>query len=144
MNGEIMNFVKSDSMKISVSKEQEKQLSSKETILQGIKENKVIAFDIFDDSELIGFAMIREFERGCFFLWDFAIDSKFQNKGLGEKSLTELLLFMKKNYSIEIMTTTYIKGNNHAKHIYEKVGFKETDVVDEPDCKEVNMVYLFN
>ena len=106
MNGEIMNFVKSDSMKISVSKEQEKQLSSKETILQGIKDNKVIAFDIFDDSELIGFAMIREFERGCFFLWDFAIDSKFQNKGLGEKALTELLLFMKKNYSIEIIPFT--------------------------------------
>ena len=38
----------------------------------------------------------------------------------------------------------HLKGNNHAKHIYEKVGFKETDVVDEPDCKEVNMVYLFS
>ena len=27
------------------------------------------------------------------------------------------------------------------KHIYEKVGFTETDVVDEDDCHEVNMVY---
>ena len=88
--------------------------------------------------------MLREFKRGCFFLWDFAIDSKFQNKGLGAKALTELVLFMKKNYNMKIMTTTYIKGNNHAKYIYEKVGFKETDVVDEPDCKEVNMVYLFD
>lgn len=135
-----MNFVKSDSMKISVSKEQEKQLSSKETIIQGIKEKKVVAFDIFNDSELIGFAMIREFKKGCFFLWDFAIDSRFQNKGLGTKALKELVLFMKKNYNLKIMTTTYIKGNNHAKHIYEKVGFKETDVIDEPECQEINMI----
>ena len=26
-------------------------------------------------------------------------------------------------------------------HHYEKVGFVETDVVDEPDCHEVNMAY---
>lgn len=135
-----MTFIKSDSMKIFVSKEQEKQLSSKEDILQGIKEKKVIAFDIFNSSELIGFAMIREFKKGCFFLWDFAIDSKFQNEGLGTKALKELVLFMKKKYNMKIMTTTYIKGNNHAKHIYEKVGFKETDVVDEPECQEVNMM----
>ena len=40
------------------------------------------------------------------------------------------------------ITTTYIYGNDHAKHIYEKVGFVETDVVDEPDCHEVNMAYF--
>ena len=26
-------------------------------------------------------------------------------------------------------------------HFYEKMGFEETDVVDEQDCHEVNMAY---
>ena len=30
--------------------------------------------------------------------------------------------------------------NARAKHVYEKVGFTETDVVEEEDYKEVNMV----
>ena len=38
-------------------------------------------------------------------------------------------------------TTTYIWGNDHARHLYERIGFTETDVVDEPDCHEVNMIY---
>ena len=48
---------------------------------------------------------------------------------------------MKEKYGMEEITTTYIWGNEHAKHIYEKVGFTETDVVDEEGCHEVNMVY---
>ena len=39
------------------------------------------------------------------------------------------------------MTTTYLFGNVHAKHVYEKVGFVETDVVDEDDIYEVNRIY---
>ena len=39
------------------------------------------------------------------------------------------------------MTTTYVFGNVYAKRMYESVGFVETDVVDEPDCHEVNMRY---
>ena len=48
---------------------------------------------------------------------------------------------MKDKYNAKELTTTYIYGNDHAKHIYEKVGFIETDIVDEPDCHEVNMIY---
>ena len=40
------------------------------------------------------------------------------------------------------MTTTYIWGNEQAKHVYEKVGFVETSVVDEPNCHEVNMKWV--
>lgn len=46
------------------------------------------------------------------------------------------------NYLLQKMTTTYTWGNSHAKYLYEKVGFKETDIVDEPDCHEVNMIYV--
>ena len=32
-------------------------------------------------------------------------------------------------------------SNPISNHVYEKVGFEETDIVDENGCHEVNMIY---
>ncbi len=43
--------------------------------------------------------------------------------------------------SLSFAASLTISSNSpEAKHVYEKVGFVETDVVDEPDCHEVNML----
>ena len=137
----MIKFIKTNEMKIKVLKEQEKNLSSKEKIIKHINDDNVVAFDIYNDKEIIGFAMLKEFDDNSYFLWNYAIDYKYQNKGLGTKSLKELINFMIKEYKMKIMTTTYTYGINHAKHIYEKVGFIETDIVCENNCHEVNMSY---
>lgn len=137
----MIKFIKTNEMKIKVLKEQEKNLSSKEKIIKHINDNNIVAFDIYNNKEIIGFAMLKEFDDNSYFLWNYAIDYKYQNKGLGTKSLKELINFMIKEYKMKIMTTTYTYGNNHAKHIYEKVGFIETDIVCENNCHEVNMIY---
>lgn len=136
-----MLFKKTDSLKISVLPEQEKHLSSKQKIIDNCKEPDVIAFDIYDDDTLIGFAMLREFETGGYFLWNFAIDSNYQNKHYGTRALSELICMMKAKYDMHTLTTTYIFGNKHAKYIYEKAGFIETDIVNEDGCHEVNLIY---
>lgn len=136
-----MIFQPSNAMKISVLPEQEKQLSSKEKIQAACTKENVLAFDIYLGELLIGFAMVRKFDEGAYFLWNYAIDSQYQNNNYGTTALVEFIGFMKDAYLMSEMTTTYIWGNEHAKHIYEKVGFKETDVVDEDDCHEVNMIY---
>ena len=137
----MIKFIKTNEMKRKVLKEQEKNLSSKEKIIKHINDNNIVAFDIYNNKEIIGFAMLKEFDDNSYFLWNYAIDYKHQNKGLGTKSLKELINFMIKEYKMKIMTTTYTYGNNHAKHIYEKVGFIETDIVCENNCHEVNMIY---
>ena len=81
------------------------------------------------------------FEERKYFLWEYAIDIRFQNQHKGTRALIEFIDYLKTRHDAKEITTTYIYGNEHAKHIYEKVGFTETDVVDEPDCHEVNMVY---
>lgn len=131
-------------MKINVLEEQKKHLSSKEKIKNGCKEKTVLAFDIYDETKLIGFAMLRKFEEGAFFLWNFAIDCNFQNMHYGTTALNELISLLTEKYNMNKMTTTYIAGNEHAKYIYEKVGFKETDVVIEPEYHEINMIYYCN
>ena len=137
----MIKFIKTNEMKIKVLKEQEKNLSSKEKIIKHINDNNIVAFDIYNNKEIIGFAMLKEFDDNSYFLWNYAIDYKYQNKGLGTKSLKELINYMIKEYKMKIMTTTYTYGNNHAKHIYAKVGFIETDIVCENNCHEVNMIY---
>ena len=134
-----MLFQPSKAMKVSVLPEQEKQLSSKDRIRMACQQENVLAFDIYSEDLLIGFAMLRQFDKGAFFLWEYAIDHKFQNRHYGTTALLALIRFMRETYNMTEMTTTYKQGNEHAKHIYEKVGFTQTDVIE--DYCEVNMVY---
>ena len=138
----MMRFEKSTSMKITLLPEQEGMLSSKEKIEKACTSPIVWAYDIYHNDLLIGFALVRKFEEDEFFLWDYAIDHRYQNQGYGTAALREFIPFMQAEHGMKRMTTTYLWGNEHAKHIYEKVGFVETDVVDEEDCHEVNMIYV--
>ena len=134
-----MKFIQSTEMKVDILENQECWLSSKDKIKQNAKRDDTLAFDIYNDDKLIGFAMLREFEKGCFFLWSFAIDKTFQNKGLGKKALLELIKFLKNNYDLKTITTTYKTGNIHAKHLYENTGFTETNRVLDGEIDEVDM-----
>ena len=138
-----ITFVNSTDMKITLSPEQAEMLSTRETIREIIQRNPdtVMAFDIYDRDELVGFVLVHCFEANKYFLWEFAIDEKHQNQHKGTEALKAFIEYMKTRHDAKEMTTTYIYGNEHAKHVYEKVGFIETDVVDVPDCHEVNMVY---
>ena len=136
-----MLFKPSKMMIVNVLPEQENQISTKEKIKIACTYEDVLAFDIYSNDLLVGFAMVRKFATGEYFLWNYAIDCKYQNQNFGTLALVEFIDFMKKEFSMSKMTTTYIWGNEHAKHVYEKVGFVETDVVDEDGIHEVNMIY---
>ena len=139
----MISFVRSAEMKVALAPGQEEMLSTKEDIKTIIRDNPdtVMAFDIFEGDDLIGFVLVHRFEPRKYFLWEYAIDVNHQNMQKGTKALAAFIDYMKTNHGAKEITTTYIFGNDHAKHIYEKVGFVETDVVDEPDCHEVNMAY---
>ncbi len=141
-----MIFVKSEEMKIELTPEQSEMLSAKEDIKLIIRDNPdtVMAFDIMDENNLIGFVLVHRFEDRKYFLWEYAIDIRFQNQHKGTRALIEFIDYLKTRCDAKEITTTYIFGNNHAKHVYEKAGFVETDTVDEPDCHEVNMAYYCN
>lgn len=131
---------KSNAIKISLEDHQWKQISAPQRIKSGCQEENVIAFDIYDDQYLIGFAMVKQFAKDSWFLWNFAIDRNFQGKKLGFESLKILIDIMKTHYQAKIITTTYTYGNEIAKGLYEKIGFVETDRVEEADCHEVNLM----
>lgn len=140
----MFEFKNTKKLNISLTEEQYKQISSKEKIHQVLLSNQAIGFDIILDDNVIGFAMLRKYDDGCYFLWGYAIDYKYQNKQYGTRALLELIEYFKVNYSLKEMSTTYIFGNEIAAHVYEKIGFVTTDIVDEDDIHEVNMLLKIN
>jgi len=59
-------FISSNSIKINLSDEDKRQISPFESINKAIKLDSVIAFDIFYNDDLIGFAMLRKYDNGYF------------------------------------------------------------------------------
>lgn len=136
----MFRFIKSDGTKIELTESQSLQLSSKDKINAALVDSKVIAYDIhLLTNELIGFAMLRNCDDG-WFLWNYAIDLKFQNRHYGQKALYELCEIFKSNYNAKWITTTYKHGNEIARKMYEQVGFVQTDIVCENGIHEVNMI----
>lgn len=114
-------FEKTNEMCVDLLESQYKQVSSKENIKKTLLKNEAIGFNIKLNDEIIGFAMIRKYEDGGFFLWDYAIDYKYQNKKYGTNALKSFIKYLKENYSAKAVSTTYIYGNEIAAHVYEKV-----------------------
>ncbi|MEA4888970.1 MAG: GNAT family N-acetyltransferase [Clostridiaceae bacterium] len=102
-----MTFRRTKNFSIYLSEKDSSQLSSPAKITAALKSENVIAFNIYIDDALIGFAMFYKFDENGYFLWDFAIDSRYQNKHYGTKALRKLLLLMKNEYSCKIVTTNY-------------------------------------
>ncbi|MCR8968439.1 GNAT family N-acetyltransferase [Facklamia sp. 7083-14-GEN3] len=133
-------FEKSAKLKINLTNDQRRQLSSIEKIKNGCMQDNVIAYDIYNEGELVGFVMARQYSREGWFLWNYAIDKNYQGQGIGYRALVELLKLIKEKFKASLISTTYIYGNEAARKLYEKVGFVETDVVEELGCHEVNML----
>lgn len=108
----MMRFVPSASMKVELLPGQEKWLSTPENIEKQAQRPDVEAFDIYRGEEL------------------------------GEAALRELIALFQREKGMKKLVTTYIWGNDQAKHLYEKVGFRQFQVWDEPGCHEVDMEYL--
>ena len=134
-----MKFIPTTKFQLTLSEADRKQLSSSERIEQALTDPDIFPYDIWDGDARVGFAMLCPFEGNGFFLWNFAIDSAYQNQHYGQRALRELLALLKQEHHAKVVTTTYTFGNNHAKYVYEKVGFWETDVVDGNGIHEVNM-----
>lgn len=134
-----MKFIPTTKFQLTLSEADQKQLSAMPRIEQALTDPDILSYDIWDGDARVGFAMLCLFEGNGFFLWNFAIDSAYQNQHYGQRALRELLALLKQEHHAKVVTTTYTFGNNHAKYVYEKVGFWETDVVDGNGIHEVNM-----
>lgn len=101
--------------------------------------NNALPLAIYDDDVLIGFTMIgkgtvgnedeSELIKNNYVLWRLMIDKNFQGKGLGWKSLDAIIKYIKTFPfgEAEYVWLSYEPENVHARELYLKYGFVETE-----------------
>lgn len=91
-----------------------------------------IPFAIYDREQMVGFIMHAFEEQTIDSYWinGFIIDEKFQGKGYGKAAFAEMMRWIQQRHPqcVEVRLTV-AKDNQHAKRLYERFGFVDTDVV---------------
>ncbi len=104
--------------------------------------NRVTPLGIYVDDEMIGFILLRyHAAHQTYFLWEFMIDQKHQDKGYGKQALTLVVEWVKRDERTKGIVTTYKMGNEKAKHLYETFGFKHLSEVSAQ--REVDLILNF-
>lgn len=114
-------------LKLKVAEEQQKFVSPNVLSLAKayIHYDEVTPFAIYNDDIMVGFIMVRFWkEDNYYFIWQFMIDERYQNKGYGKKALNLIIEWVKTEKDCKKLVTTYIEGNEQARLLYTKVGFE--------------------
>ena len=89
-------------------------------------------FAIYHGKEPVGFMMVHEdLPKGVLDLWRLVIAKEQQGKGYGCAALQKLISLARESGKYACIAIGYMEGNDRAKHIYEKLGFRSTGLVEE-------------
>ena len=90
------------------------------------------ALVIYDDDTPVGMALYYDMEDAYNFSQLF-IDQKYQGKGFGYKAAEMIVQRMKDDGVFDKVVLCYVEGDDAAKQLYLKLGFKHTGEVDEDE-----------
>jgi diamine N-acetyltransferase len=99
------------------------------------------AFVIYNDTTPVGMALYYDCEE--INAYDFSqlfIDERYQGNGFGIEAARKILELMKSDGKYDKVVLCYIDGNEAAKNMYEKLGFRLTG---ECDGNEIVMEKVF-
>lgn len=89
--------------------------------------NDVYPFAIYNDDTLVGFMMLDEdLEERSLMFWRILFPEEHRNKGYGTEAIKKVIALAKESGKYDFLTLDYVQGNEAAKHVYEKIGFKPT------------------
>lgn len=92
------------------------------------------AYVIYNDETAVGMGLYYDYEPlSAYDLSQLFIDERYQGRGYGLEASQMLLDLMKSDGRYNKVILCYIKGNNVAKSLYEKLGFKLTGDRDEDE-----------
>lgn len=89
--------------------------------------NDVYPFAIYNDDTMVGFMMLDEdLEERCLTIWRIMFPDEHMNKGYGTEAIQLIINLARDSKKYDTMTLDYVPGNEIAKHVYEKIGFRPT------------------
>ena len=87
----------------------------------------VYPFAIYEEDNPVGFMMLDEdLEERCLVIWRIMFPVEYQNKGYGTQAIREIIRLAGESGKYDFLILDYVPGNNIAKHVYEKLGFRPT------------------
>ena len=95
------------------------------------RENRSQAFVIYNEDIPIGMAMYHDFDDWK--VYDFSqffIDQRYQGNGFGYEAAKQIIQMMKDDGKYDKVVLCYIDGDEAARKLYEKLGFKHTGETD--------------
>ena len=95
------------------------------------RENRSQAFVIYNKDIPIGMAMYHDLDDWK--VYDFSqffIDQRYQGNGFGYEAAKQIIQMMKDDGKYDKVVLCYIDGDEAARKLYEKLGFKHTGEAD--------------
>lgn len=95
------------------------------------RENRSQAFVIYNKNIPIGMAMYHDLDDWK--VYDFSqffIDQRYQGNGFGYEAAKQIIQMMKDDGKYDKVVLCYIDGDEAARKLYEKLGFKHTGEAD--------------
>ena len=90
------------------------------------------ALVIYDDETPVGMALYYDIDDAYNFS-QFFIDQRYQGRGFGYKAAEMIVQRMKDDGVFDKVVLCYVEGDDVAKQLYLKLGFKHTGEVDEDE-----------
>lgn len=90
----------------------------------------VYPFAIYCDDKPVGFMMLDEdLEERCLVIWRVMFPEEHQNRGYGTWAIQEIIRLAGESGKYDFLILDYAPGNEIARHVYEKLGFRSTGEV---------------
>ena len=122
-------------LRLKVSDAQKSFVADSATILArayAYRESRSKAYVIYNDTLPVGMALYYDCaELNAYDLSQLFIDERYQGNGFGIEAAKQILDKMKSDSKYDRVTLCYIDGNEAAKNMYEKLGFRLTGDRDE-------------
>ena len=124
-------------LRLRVSDAQKSFVADSATILArayAYRESRSKAYVIYNDTLPVGMALYYDCaELNAYDLSQLFIDERYQGNGFGIEATKQIIDKMKSDSKYDKVMLCYIDGNEVAKNMYEKLGFKLTGDRDEDE-----------
>ena len=122
---------------LSVREDQRNYVSDSSGILArayAYRNDRSQAFIIYDDDVPVGMAMYHDLDEwSAYDFSQFFIDQRYQRNGFGLEAASMILQMMKDDGKYDKVVLCYVDGDDAARSLYEKLGFRHTGEADEEE-----------
>ena len=87
-------------------------------------------FAIYNGDEPVGFMMLDEDDDGSLVIWRIMFPEEHTNKGYGSEAIRKIISLARESGKYPRIVIDYVEGNDRARHVYEKLGFRDTGEVE--------------